>query len=136
MTLDESLLGRLLAAYRACESHPSGGGAWEGETADGILEAEVSDPDLARLYRHAIIDRIRAEVVGRDSARCNVCGKRFATRKSARVHMTRMHPPEPEAVAQLRRNGRSIKGIAQDLDVSTTAVYTALTLAGAYRRSA
>ena len=136
MNLDQTLLARLLAAYRACEAHPSGGGAWQGETADSILEAEVADPDLARLYRHAIIDRVRAEGVDRDSARCNVCRKWFATRKSMRVHMTRMHPPEPEMVAQLRRDGRSIKGIAQDLDVSTTAVYTALTIAGEYRRSA
>jgi hypothetical protein len=123
MSLDERLLARCVAAYRAVAAHPSGAGPWKGETVDGLLEERFPGDILAqRLYRHETMDRVRAAGKREASLTCPTCGKGFRTAKGTKAHHTRMHPPDINDVLTRRDRGDSLLRIAQALDISPQSV--------------
>ena len=123
MSLDERLLARCVAAYRAVAAHPSGAGPWRGETVDGLLEERFPGDLMAqRLYRHETMDRVRAAEKREASLTCSTCGKGFRTAKGTKAHHTRMHPPSIEEIVARRDRGESLRAIADAHNISPQSV--------------
>jgi hypothetical protein len=123
MSLDERLLARCVAAYRAVAAHPSGAGPWRGETVDGLLEERFPGDLMAqRLYRHETMDRVRASEGWEASNTCPVCQRWFPTVRGAKKHQTRYHPPDIKDVLARRDRGESLRAIADAHNISPQGV--------------